>query len=77
MTSPSSDSSSRSPTLLDRLRARIGVKHGSIRAESAYVQCPKRYIYLHGIRHQKVIDKLEYEAFMMVWRENVTYGCRW
>jgi hypothetical protein len=41
MTSPSSDSTSRSPMLLDPLRDRIRLKHYSIRTEQAYVQWAK------------------------------------
>jgi hypothetical protein len=51
MTSPFSDSSSRSPKLLDQLRDRIRVKHYSIRTEQAYVQWVKRYLFFHGMRH--------------------------
>jgi hypothetical protein len=50
MTSSSSDSSSRSPKLLDQLRDRIRVKHYSIRTEQAYVQWVKRYLVFHGMR---------------------------
>ncbi len=64
MTSPSSDSSSRSPKLLDLLRDRIRVKHYSIRTEQAYVQWVKRYLYFHGMRHPKEMGKAEVEAFL-------------
>ena len=52
MTSPFSDSSSRSPKLLNQLRARIRVKHYSIRTEQANVQWFKRYLFFGGmVRH--------------------------
>ncbi len=64
MTSPASDSSSRSPKLLDQLRDRIRVKHYSIRTEQAYVQWVKRYLFFHGMRHPKEMGKPEVEAFL-------------
>jgi len=64
MTSPSSDSSSRPPKLLDQLRGRIRVKHYSIRTEQAYVQWVKRYLFFHGMRHPKEMGKPEVEAFL-------------
>jgi integron integrase len=64
MTSPSSDSSSRPPKLLDQLRARIRVKHYSIRTEQAYVQWVKRYLFFHGMRHPNEMGKSEVEAFL-------------
>jgi len=64
MTSSSSDSSSRSPKLLDQLRDRIRVKHYSIRTEQAYVQWAKRYFIFHGMRHPKEMGKSEVEAFL-------------
>ncbi len=62
MTSPSSDSSSRPPKLLDQLRDRIRVKHYSIRTEQAYVQWVKRYLVFHGMRHPNEMGKPEVEA---------------
>ena len=64
MTSPSSDSTSRSPKLLDQLRDRIRVKHYSIRTEQAYVRWVKRYILFHEMRHPKDMSKSEVEAFL-------------
>jgi len=64
MTSPVSDSSSRSPKLLDQLRDRIRVKHYSIRTEQAYVQWVKRYLFFHGMRHPKEMGKPDVEAFL-------------
>jgi len=64
MTSPFSESSSRSPKLLDQLRDRIRVKHYSIRTEQAYVQWVKRYLFFHGMRHPKEMGKPDVEAFL-------------
>ncbi len=64
MTSPSLDSSSQSPKLLDQLRDRIRLKHYSMRTEQAYVQWVKRYLFYHGMRHPKEMGKPEVEAFL-------------
>ncbi len=64
ITSPSSDSSSRSPKLLDQLRDRIRVKHYSIHPEQAYVQQAKRYPLFNGMRYPKEMGKSEVEAFL-------------
>lgn len=52
------------PKLLDQVRARIRVKHYSIRTESQYVQWIKRYIYFHGKRHPRDLGAPEVEAFL-------------
>ena len=57
MTSPSSDSSSRPPNLLDQLREHICVKHYSIRTEQAYVQRVKQYLLFDAMRHRYVKDR--------------------
>ncbi len=44
---------SAAPKLLDKVRARIRVKHYSIRTEAQYVQWIKRFIYFHGKRHPR------------------------
>lgn len=41
------------PRLLDEVRARIRIKHYSIRTEQAYVHWIRRYILFHGKRHPK------------------------
>jgi hypothetical protein len=64
MTLPSSDSTSRSPKLLDQLRDCIRLKHYSIRTEQAYVQWAKRYLIFLGMRHPKEMGKVEVEAFL-------------
>jgi integron integrase len=52
------------PKLLDQVRARIRVKHYSIRTEDQYVQWIKRYIYFHGKRHPRDLGAAEVEAFL-------------
>jgi hypothetical protein len=64
MTTPTSNSSSRPPKLLDQLRDRIRVKHYIIRTEQAYVQWVKRYLPFHGMRHPKELRKPEVEVFL-------------
>jgi len=64
MNASPSDSSSRSPKLLEQLRDRIRLKHYSLRTEQAYVQWAKRYIIFHGKRHPAEMGKAEIEAFL-------------
>jgi len=64
MNASPSDSSSRSPKLLEQLRDRIRLKHYSLRTEQAYVQWAKRYIMFHGKRHPAEMGKAEIEAFL-------------
>jgi len=52
------------PKLLDQVRARIRVKHYSIRTEDQYVQWIKRYIYFHGKRHPRDLGAAAVEAFL-------------
>lgn len=52
------------PKLLDQVRARIRVKHYSIRTETQYVQWVKRYIYFHDKRHPRDLGAPEVEAFL-------------
>ena len=52
------------PKLLDQVRARIRVKHYSIRTEAQYVQWIKRFIYFHGKRHPREMGAAEVEAFL-------------
>jgi integron integrase len=52
------------PKLLDQVRARIRVKHYSIRTEDQYVQWIKRFIYFHGKRHPRELGATEVEAFL-------------
>ena len=58
------DSSQNSLRLLDRVRARLRVKHYSIRTEMAYVGWIRRYIRFHGRRHPAEMGRSEVEAFL-------------
>jgi integron integrase len=52
------------PKLLDQVRARIRVKHYSIRTEDQYVQWIRRFILFHGKRHPRDMGAPELEAFL-------------
>jgi len=52
------------PKLLDQVRARIRVKHYSIRTEAQYVNWIKRFIIFHGKRHPRDMGAPEVEAFL-------------
>lgn len=52
------------PKLLDQVRARIRVKHYSIRTEDQYVFWIKRFIFFHGKRHPRELGAAEVEAFL-------------
>ena len=60
----SSSESGLSPRLLDQVRARIRVKHYSIRTEQAYVDWIKRFIRHFGKRHPKDMGAEEVAAFL-------------
>jgi integron integrase len=55
---------SNQPKLLDQVRARIRVKHYSIRTEDQYVFWIKRFIYFHDKRHPREMGAPEVEAFL-------------
>ena len=55
---------SNQPKLLDQVRARIRVKHYSIRTEDQYVFWVRRFIVFHGKRHPRDMGALEVEAFL-------------
>jgi integron integrase len=50
--------------LLDQLRAKIRLRHYSIRTEIQYVQWVRRFILFHGKRHPKQMGGPEVEAFL-------------
>ena len=50
------------PKLLDQVRAKIRLKHYSIRPEQAYVDWIRRYILFHGQRHPQEMGKPEVEV---------------
>lgn len=52
------------PRLLEVVRARIRLKHYSIRTERAYLGWIRRYIIFHGKRHPRDMGKQELEAFL-------------
>jgi len=52
------------PRLLDLVRARLRLKHYSIRTEKSYVGWIKRYILFHDKRHPRDMGKREIEAFL-------------
>jgi integron integrase len=52
------------PRLLDRVRAKIRLKHYSIRTEQAYVDWIRRFIVFHGKRHPVELGPAEVEAFL-------------
>lgn len=62
ITSPSE--SGLSPRLLDQVRARIRVKHYSIRTEQAYLDWIRRFIRHFGKRHPKDMGAEEIAAFL-------------
>ena len=57
-------SSPTQPKLLDKVRARIRVKHYSIRTEQAYVDWIKRFIVHFDKRHPRDLGAVEVEAFL-------------
>ena len=52
------------PKLLEQVRARLRVKHYSIRTERSYVDWIKRFIWFHGKRHPKDMGAPELEAYL-------------
>ena len=52
------------PKLLDQVRAKVRLKHYSIRTETQYVHWVKRFIVFHGKRHPKDMGAAEVEAFL-------------
>lgn len=54
----------KTPRLLDQVRARLRLKHYSIRTEQAYVAWIRRFILASGKRHPKEMGVVEVEAFL-------------
>jgi integron integrase len=52
------------PKLLDRVRARLRMKHYSLRTEEAYVGWIRRYIHHHGVRHPDEMGSAEVVEFL-------------
>jgi len=61
---PNNNTSATSPRLLDRVVAKIRLKHYSIRTEQAYVDWIRRFIKYHGIRHPSEMGAGEVEQFL-------------
>ena len=61
---PPTASAAAAPKLLDQVRARLRVKHYSLRTEGAYLGWIRRFILFHNKRHPREMGKLELEAFL-------------
>ncbi|HXS74254.1 MAG TPA: integron integrase [Rhodanobacteraceae bacterium] len=55
---------SRSPRLVDEIRARLRLKHYSFRTEQAYIGWVRRYILASGKRHPRDMGVAEVECFL-------------
>jgi integron integrase len=64
MNSQKSSNSTQAPKLLDRVRAKLRLLHGSIRTEEAYCQWIVRFIKFHGMTHPNTLREREIEAFL-------------
>jgi integron integrase len=54
----------RPPTLLEKVRERIGYCHHSLSTEKAYVHWVRRYVRFHHKRHPRELGSTEVEAFL-------------
>ena len=52
------------PRLLEQARARMRVKHYSMRTEQVYLQWMRRYIRANGLRHPRELDGSAVETFL-------------
>ena len=52
------------PSLLDRVRTAIRLKHYSLRTEQAYCEWIRRYVRFHGKRHPSAMGAPEVERFL-------------
>jgi len=52
------------PRLLDRVRATLRARHGSLRTEKAYVGWIRRYILFHDKRHPAEMGAAEITRFL-------------
>lgn len=64
------------PRLMDRVRARLRVKHYSLRTEQAYVAWIRRFIVANGKQHPQNMGAAEVESFLthLATRRNVAAG---
>ena len=54
----------KAPRLLDQVRARLRLKHYSLRTEQAYVGWIRRFILAHDKRHPRDMGAVEVESFL-------------
>ena len=59
-----SEPNTKSPKLLDRVRAACRVRHFSRQTERAYHDWAERFIRFHGIRHPDTMAEPEVNAFL-------------
>jgi hypothetical protein len=52
------------PKLLQQLRAKLRVKHYSLRTEQQYIHWARRYILFHNKRHPRDLGAAEVTAFL-------------
>lgn len=64
MQSPSQNLPGQAPKLLDQVRAKIRLKHYSIRTEQAYTDWIKRFILHFGKQHPRELGATEVEQFL-------------
>ena len=66
----------KAPRLLDQVRARLRLKHCSLRTEQAYVGLIRRFILAHDKRHPRDMGAVEVEGFLsaLATRGNVAGG---
>jgi integron integrase len=64
MSSAADPAASRTPRLLDVLRAQIRALHYSLRTEEAYVHWVRSYVRFHGLRHPAEMSRHEIEAYL-------------
>lgn len=54
----------KAPRLLDQVRARLRLRHYSLRTEQAYIGWIRRFILANGKRHPRDMGSAEVEAFL-------------
>ncbi len=61
---PEGVTDAKAPRLLDQVRARLRLKHYSVRTEQAYVGWIRRFILATGKRHPREMGVAEVEGFL-------------
>lgn len=56
--------SQQSPTLLNKVREVLRLKHYSVKTEESYIHWIKRYLRFHQLRHPRELGAAEVEAFL-------------